>query len=80
MDFSNLLRWAWEQILLAKLPSNDKFMKEQAIEEDKGADLIERLGKIDALHCKEEQRIKTAQFVEQFATIRKSEELKVEIC
>ncbi len=51
-------------------------MQEQAIEEDKGLDLIERLGKIDALHAKEEQRVKTAKFLEIYKTVQKSSELK----
>lgn len=38
-------------------------MQQQAIETDKGQDLVERLGKIDAMHAKEEQRVKTAKFL-----------------
>jgi hypothetical protein len=37
--------------------------QEQAFEEDKGVDFIERLGKINALDAKEEQRVKTVHFV-----------------
>jgi hypothetical protein len=58
-----ILWGARQQILLAQLQSTTFPMKEQAIETDKGQDLIERLGKIDALHAKEEQRVKTAKFL-----------------
>lgn len=38
--------------------------------------MVERLGKIDALHAKEEQRVKTNKFLEQFETVLKAPELK----
>ena len=66
MDHRGHVRRAREQILLAELQGKPQVIKEQAIEEDKGADLVERLGKIDALHAKEEQRVKTAKFLEQY--------------
>jgi hypothetical protein len=75
VDHRGPLRRTREQVLLAQLQSNPPPTQEQAIEEDKGIDLIERLGKIDAFHAKEEQRVKTAKFLEHFDTVRKAPEL-----
>jgi hypothetical protein len=40
--------------------------KEQAIEEDKGADLRERLGKTSGLLAKEEHKVQTTKFLANF--------------
>jgi hypothetical protein len=54
------------------------FCKE-ALDKDKGNDLRERLGKINASKAKEEQKIKTEFFLNNFEEIRSMPELKVKI-
>jgi hypothetical protein len=76
MDDRCPLRIARKQVLLAQPQSKYPPIQEQAFEEDKGVDLIERLGKIDAFNAREEQRVKTTKFIEQYETIRKAPELK----
>jgi hypothetical protein len=71
------LQRAREQILLVQLQSTPAPTQEQAIEEDKGKDLVERLGKINAFHAKEEQKVKTAKFLANYGNVIKAEEFKV---
>lgn len=76
MDACGTLLLTWEQILLAQFSSTFTLIQEQAIETDKAEDLKERLGKIDALHGKEEQRVRTSKFLEQYESVIKAPELK----
>ena len=51
--------------------------KGQAIEDDEGEDLRQRLGKINALGAKDEQRVKTQKLINNFKDIEAAPEFQV---
>lgn len=63
-------------------PDNKYFwpnFKEEALDNDKGRDFVERLGKVPAMNLKQEQKIKTQQFLSQYPQIAAAPELVVNI-